>query len=117
MADTADIEKAIGAGSVGFGVLAALAPGAFLGLYGVPSDANVRTMTRLWGTRTAVLGALTFTVQGDQDRRTLMTMAAAMNAADAAIVASSGGVSARARFLGSLTSAGFAGAIAYVLNQ
>jgi hypothetical protein len=47
----------------------------------------------------------------------MMTMTAAMNAADAAMVAAASGIPGRARVLGSLTSAGFAGALAYVLNQ
>ncbi len=117
MAGAEDIQKAIGAGSVGFGALAALTPGLFLGLYGVPDDANVRTMTRLWGTRTVVLGALVFALDSDEDKQTVMTMAAGMNAADAAIVASAGGIPARTRIFGSLTSAGFAAAMAYVLSQ
>jgi hypothetical protein len=44
-------------------------------------------------------------------------MAAAMNAADAVLVAAAGGVPVPARVLGSLTSAGFAGALAYASNQ
>ena len=117
MAGAADIQKAVGIGSVAFGAVAALAPRLFLGIYGVPDDPGVRTMTRLWGTRTAVLGALVFTLEGTANRRTMFTLTAAMNAADAAMVAAAGGVPARARVLGSLTSAGFAGALAYSLNQ
>ena len=117
MAGADDIQKAVGVGSVAFGAVAALAPRLFLGMYGVPNEANVRTMTRLWGTRTAVLGALVFTLEGTENKRKMMTLTAAMNAADAAMVAAADGVPARARVLGSLTSAGFAGALAYVLNQ
>jgi hypothetical protein len=117
MAGSDDIQKAVGVGSVAFGAVAVLAPRLFLGLYGVPDDVNVRTMTRLWGTRTAVLGALVFALEDAGDQQKLMTMAAAMNAADAAMVASAGGLPARARILGSLTSAGFAGAIGYALSQ
>ena len=117
MAAADDIQKAVGVGSVAFGAVAALAPRLFLGMYGVPDDANVRTMTRIWGTRTAVLGALVFTLEGTESQQKLMTLSAAMNAADAAMVATAGGVPARARVLGSLTSAGFAGALAYALSQ
>jgi hypothetical protein len=117
MARADDIQKAVGIGSLAFGAVAALAPRAFLGLYGVPTDANVRTMTRLWGTRTAVLGGLVFALEGSENKKKMMTMTAAMNAADAAMVAAASGIPARARVLGSLTSAGFAGALAYVLNQ
>lgn len=117
MAGADDIRKAVGVGSVAFGAIAALSPRLFLGMYGVPDDANVRTMTRVWGTRTAVLGALVFTLEGAEDKRKLMSMSAAMNAADAVMVAAAGGVPVRARVLGSLTSAAFAGALAYALNQ
>lgn len=117
MAGAVDIQKSVGVGSVAFGAIAALTPRLFLGMYNVPSDANVRTMTRLWGTRTTVLGALLLTLEGTENRQKLMTMSAAMNAADAVMVATAGGVPARARVLGSLTSAAFAGALAYALNQ
>ena len=117
MAGADDIQRAVGVGSVAFGAVAALTPGLFLGMYGVAADANVRTMTRLWGTRTAVLGFLVFTLEGTENKKKMMTMTAAMNAADAALVAAAGGIPARARILGSLTSAGFAGALAYALNQ
>ncbi|SES42715.1 protein of unknown function [Pedococcus cremeus] len=117
MAGAGDIEKAVGAGSVAFGAVATLSPRLFLGMYGVPDEASVRTMTRLWGTRTAVLGALLFALEGTQNRQRLMTMSAAMNAADALMVAAARGIPARARVLGSLTSAAFAGALAYASNQ
>ena len=117
MAGADDIQKAVGIASVAFGVVAALAPRLFLGLYGVPDEAGVRTMTRLWGTRTTVLGALALTVEGADTKQRLMTMSAAMNATDAVMVGAAGGLPARTRALGSLTAAGFAGAIAYALNQ
>lgn len=117
MAGADDIRKAVGVGSIAFGAVATLAPRLFLGLYGVPDEASVRTMTRLWGTRTTVLGVLVFTLDGTENQQRLMTLSAAMNAADAGMVAAAGGIPARARVLGSLTSAGFAGALAYALNQ
>lgn len=112
-----DIEKGVGVGSVAFGAVAALAPRAFLGMYGLADEPNVRTMARLWGTRTAVLGSLVFTLEGTENRRSLMTMAAAMNAVDALVVASAGGVPVRTRVLGSLTSGAFASVLAYMLSQ
>lgn len=117
MAVADDIRKSVGIGSVAFGAVATLTPRLFLGMYGVPDDPNVRTMTRLWGTRTAVLGALVLTLDRPEDQRNMMTMAAAMNAADATMVAAAGGISPRARVLGSLTSAGFAAALAYALTR
>lgn len=117
MAGADDIRKAVGVGSIAFGAMATLAPRLFLGMYGVPDEANLRTMTRLWGTRSAVLGVLVFTLEGAENQQRLMTMSAAMNTVDAGMVATAGGVPVRARVLGSLTSAGFAGALAYALNQ
>jgi hypothetical protein len=117
MAVSEDIQKAVGVGSVAFGLVAALVPRLFLGLYGVPDKADVRTMTRLWGTRTTVLGALMLTLEGTENKRRLMTMAAAMDTSDAAITAAARGIPVRARVFGSLTSAGFAGALAYALSR
>ena len=117
MAGADDIRKAVGVGSIAFGAVATLTPRLFLGLYGVPDEASVRTMTRLWGTRTTVLGALVFTLDGAENQQRLMTLSAAMNAADAGLVAASGGLPVRARVLGSLTSAVFAGALGYALNR
>ena len=62
-----DIRKAVGYGALGFGALAVLSPRRFLGIYGMPDESNVRLMTRVWGTRTTVLGALTLML----DSRTL----------------------------------------------
>jgi len=112
-----DIRKSVGVGSLAFGAVAALAPRVFLGMYGVPNEVDVRTMTRLWGTRTAALGALALTLDRAVDQRKLMTLAAAMNSADAAMVATAGGLPTRTRVLGSLTSAGFAAAIGYALTK
>jgi hypothetical protein len=116
MAVADDIRKSVGYASVGFGAVAILAPRLFLGMYGVPNDDNVRLMTRMWGTRTAVLGALALALGDAEDRRTLMTAAAAMDAADTLLIAASP-VPARARAMGAATTAGFAGALAYGLTR
>lgn len=94
-----------------------MTPRVFTGLYGLPDEANLKTMTRLWGTRTAVLGALALAADRAEDQRRLMTMAAAMNAADSVFVAANGGLSARTRVLGSLSSATFAAALTYALTR
>lgn len=78
-------------------------------------------MTRLWGTRTAVPGGLALTLDGVENRKSPKTMTAAMNAAmnaaDAVMVAAANGLPVRARLLGSVTPTGFAGAPAYVVNR
>jgi hypothetical protein len=116
MALADDIRKSVGYASVGFGAVAVLAPRSFLRMYGVGGDANVRLMTRMWGTRTAVLGALALALNDRSDRRTLMTAAAAMDAADTLLIAAAP-VPARARAMGAATTAAFAGALAYALTQ
>lgn len=111
-----DIRKSVGYASLAFGGSAALTPRVFLGMYGVPDEQNVRLMTRMWGTRTAVLGALTFTLGDQDDRRTLMMAAAAMNAADTLLISASR-APVRSRAMGAATTAAFAGAIAYALTR
>ncbi|HEY6932902.1 MAG TPA: DUF4267 domain-containing protein [Marmoricola sp.] len=110
-----DITKSVGGASIAFGATAALTPRVFLGMYGVPNEPNVRLMTRLWGTRTAVLGTLALTLD-DQNRRTLMTATAAMNAADTLMISASR-APVRSRAMGAITTAAFAAAIAYALTK
>jgi hypothetical protein len=111
-----DIRKTVGLGAIGFGVLAALTPRLFLGLYGMPDEGNVRLMTRVWGTRTTVVGALTLMLRDAEDRRTLMTAAAAKEAMDTLLVATSR-APRRARVLGATTTAAFAAATAYAVTK
>ena len=116
MAVTDDIRKSVGYASIGFGAVAVLTPGLFLGMYGVPDEPNVRLMTRMWGTRTAVLGGLALALRDTEDRRTLMTAAAALDAVDTLLIATSP-VPTRARVMGAATTAGFAAALAYGLTR
>lgn len=109
------ILRAAGAGAVGFGAVAFLTPRAFAGVYGLGKDPHTRVLTRLWGTRTAVLGAIALGVGSPQDQRAVMTAAAAMNSADALLAATASGISLRGRVLGSMSSAAFAAALAYGL--
>jgi uncharacterized protein DUF4267 len=116
MAVADDIRKSVGYASLGFGAVAVLTPRLFLGVYGVPDEQNVRLMTRMWGTRTAALGALALVLGGTENRRTLMIAAAAMDAADTLLIATSS-ASVRARAMGSATTAAFAAALAYGLTR
>ena len=106
----------MGYGAVGFGVLAVVSPRLFLGLYGIPDEANVRLMTRVWGTRTTVVGALSLVLRNTDDRRTLMTAALVNEALDTLLIATSR-APARARILGAATTAGFAAATTYALSE
>jgi Domain of unknown function (DUF4267) len=116
MAVADDIRKSVGYASVGFGAAAVLTPRLFLGLYGVPDDDNVRLITRMWGTRTAVLGGLALALGDIEDRRTLMVAATAMDVVDTLLIATSP-VPARARAMGAATTAAFAAALGYGLTR
>ncbi|HEV7206972.1 MAG TPA: DUF4267 domain-containing protein [Jatrophihabitans sp.] len=112
------VRQALALGAVGFGVLAVAAPRVFTALYGLTANPNVRVMTRLWGTRTAALGAVMLTAKEPEDRRRLSMMSTAMTALDTVISATAGpDVSARGKILGTATSAAFTAAGAYVLTQ
>lgn len=113
MSDSGGTQKALGGGALAIGALAAVAPSVFLGMYGATNDVHVRTMTRLWGSRTAALGVLAFILDGDANQRNWANASAAVHTADAMILAASSGIPARPRVLGALTAALFAGAAAY----
>ena len=108
--------KGIGAGSVGFGVVATLAPGALRRAYGdsASSGGSLDYFGRAWGTRTAVLGALTLMASSDAERKRIAGLAAGMNAVDAVAAFRADGMPASTRTMAGLTSAGFAVAAAYV---
>ncbi len=95
-------------GSVGFGALATLAPRVFEKVYGLQDGGELRVMCRLWGTRTAFVGAVLLLAE-DEYRPQLAKMAAAMNVADAVFIATAGSeVKKSSRVAGALTSAAFA---------
>jgi len=113
---TESIQTATSYSAIGFGAVATLMPRLFTALYGLGDDPRLRVIVRLWGTRTAVLGAALLTADSESDKRRLMTLATAMNVADAALALTAGDdVPARSRILGSLTSASFAAIGAYAL--
>ncbi len=116
MATPDDIRKAVGCGAIGFGVLAVVSPRFFLGLYGMPDEANVRLMTRVWGTRTTVVGALSLLLRNTDDRRALMIAAAVNEGLDTLLIATSR-TPTRTRVLGAATTAGFAAATTYALSD
>jgi len=109
------VPGAIAAGALAFGAAGILAPKVLLGVYGLPATPPVRFLARLWGTRTAVLGALYLASPSEDSRRRMLVAEVALNAADAAIAAAAPGIPLRARVMAALTSAGFAGAGVAVL--
>ncbi len=114
--DTETLHQGLAWGAIGFGAAATLAPRFFEGLYGLTDNAELRVMVRLWGTNSLVLGASQLIPEKDQ-RKNMALVLAAMNAADALIIAGAGSeVKKRSRVLGSLTSAAFAAGYAACLS-
>lgn len=112
------IQRSSGYAAIGFGVFALVAPRAFAAMYGLPQEANIRMVTRLWGTRTAMIGAIAAGVGEPANRRAVTQLGIALNAVDALCVAAAGPkVSLRTRILGPLTSGSFAAALGYALTQ
>ncbi len=114
---TQQIEQGLAAGALAFGAVAALAPRVFTAIYGLGGDPRTKIITRLWGTRTAGLGAIWFLAGSGEQKRTLLTVSTAMNLADAVLGATASDMPTRSRVLGSASSAAFAAAGAYVLTQ
>src|SRR5688572_26629991 len=110
------VARAIGVGSLGFGALATVTPGAFRQAYGDTTDGSgsLDYFGRTWGTRTATLGALTLMASSDAERKRIAALATAMNAVDFLAAFRAEGVPTRARTMAALTSAAFAVASGYV---
>ena len=112
------VTDGINYGAIGFGTVSVMAPRLFAGMYGVKGDGNVLTMIRLWGIRTAVVGAFGILTRGTSNYRTMLTIGTAMSVGDALIIANAGpDVAARARVMGTATALAFAGAGAYAVSQ
>ncbi len=117
MSDQANVDNLrtfVGVGSLGFGALAILSPGTLNKMYGMDDDsAALAYLGRMWGTRTALLGALTLTA-GPEEQRRLALGGTALNALDTLSALATPGLSGRTRAMASLTTAVFAAAAAYV---
>ena len=97
-----------GALSVGFGLMAILAPRGFLRTFGVREDgATLRFMTRAWGTRTTLIGALMLSTEGDERRRVLIA-STAVDVVDTVLALTAKGVPARSRVMAAATTTAFA---------
>ncbi len=110
------VNRAMAYGALGFGVAAIVAPRGLRRLYGMDADSSELTyFGRMWGTRTAVIGALAMAAADADDdmQRRLATLSAGMNGLDALTAATTRGLPARARVMGAVTSGAFAVAAAY----
>lgn len=108
-ADADTIGTAVAAGAVGFGAAGLLAPKLVVRTYGLPDTGPFRFLTRLWGTRTAALGALMLIEGNPRSRRNLVLVAAAINAVDAGVALSAGpDLTTRTKLMAAATSGTFA---------
>ena len=110
------VARGIGIGSLSFGLLATVAPGALRTAYGdsSPGGGALDYFGRTWGTRTAVLGALSLMASSGEERRRIARLAASMTAIDSLSAFRATGMPGVTRAMAGLTSAGFAGASMYV---
>ena len=106
----------VGWGSLGFGIMGAVAPGALRSAYGdkASSGASLDYFSRTWGSRTAVLGALTLMASSDEERKRIAALAAAMNAVDSLTAFRERGLPSVTRNMAGLTSAAFSATAAYI---
>ena len=112
---TDSVRSAIGFGSLGFGAAALLAPGVLTKVYGMSDESpDLTYMGRMWGSRTALLGALALTA-GPEEQKRLALGGTALNTIDTLAVLATPGLSARTKVLAGLTTAAFAVASAYVV--
>lgn len=111
------INQLLAYGALGFGVAGVVTPGALHSTYGISTDSGALTyFGRMWGTRTAVIGALALAADSAEDQRRVATLAMGMNAVDALVAATTRSLPRRTRVMGALTSGGFAAVAAYALS-
>lgn len=110
------LAKAIGAGSLAFGVLATVSPTVLRRSYGDRRSTGgaLNYFGRTWGTRTAAFGALTLAAGSDGERERIAMAAAAMNSLDALAAWGATGMPVATRVMAGFTSAAFAAGSAYV---
>lgn len=101
--------RVVGITGVAFGAAALIAPRTLLRLYGMDaSTADTAFLARMWGTRTAAMGAFLLLGDSDSSRRLASTVATAVNGVDAAVALAGPGLSSRTRVMVALTSGGLA---------
>jgi hypothetical protein len=109
--------RLIGVGSLGFGAAALVAPGVLNKAYGIDEESPALSyLDRMWGSRTALLGALSLTA-GPEERKRLALGGAVLNTVDTISVLATPGLSGRTKVMAGLTTAAFAAAAAYVATS
>lgn len=110
------LRKATAGGALAFGALAMFAPGALQRMYGLPDPSpEARFLGREWGSRTALIGALSLAAAPGPARRSMALGSLALNGADTMISLTAPGLPLRTRLMGAATSAGFGAAAAYLI--
>lgn len=115
-ATTDKATQALGWGSLVFGVMGTVAPATLRRAYGdrMSSGGSLDYFSRTWGTRTAVLGALTLMATSEEERKRIAALAAAMNAVDSLTAFREDRLPSMTRTMAGATSAGFSAMAAYV---
>lgn len=106
------VGRGMAIGAIGFGTVAIAAPKLLFNTYAIADTADTRALGRMWGTRTALLGALALAAREAEFDRFLLGVTA-LNAADAVLAgygAVREGTNARGAALSGATSALFAAA-------
>jgi len=103
------LTKAAGGIALGFGAAALFAPRALGNAYGLNGTGETDALMRLYGSRTAGLGALAFLIKEPETRNRIIQVAAAISAVDtvAAILSGvTGATSARSSAMTALSTGG-----------
>ncbi|HWE57310.1 MAG TPA: hypothetical protein VG435_17520 [Acidimicrobiales bacterium] len=112
------VARSLSIAAVAVGAIAGVAPKLFAGVYGLPTTGPFRFLTRLWGTRTATLGAMVLLEIDPARVRRLAAVDAVMNAVDVAAAVSAGpDVTTRTKVMAAVTSGSFALALAAVAAE
>lgn len=117
MTDSSALRRGISIGALAFGVAGTLTPRTLVETYGAkdPSPEHLH-ITRLWASSTAALGTIGLMTDAVDDK-SLFQVAATLNAVSALLGFTASGMSPRARLMSGATSAVFAAAAAYGLQE
>lgn len=110
--NTEALNNALVGTGLGFGAAAVLAPRALGRAYGIAGSGETDGIMRLYGTRTAALGALAATASSDDMRKSVVKTVAVVSAVDtlfAAVMGLRGATSARTAAQTAATTAAVAG--------
>jgi len=114
------LTKALIGTGLGFGSVAVVAPRALGRAYGIVGSGETDGLMRLYGTRTAALGALAATTESDDTRRSIVRAVAVVSAVDtvcAALMGLRGSTSGRTAVQTVLTTAAVTALCVFALKE